>query len=106
MLRIKIQDTSHRVTLTLEGDLSGVEVCEFLHVWRDAQRARGGRGVLVDLSGVRRVDKAGEYLLALIRCHGSQLTGSGLVIGNLIETIAGDWPLTVLDPNPQKSTGR
>jgi len=104
MLRIKTQETSKRITLTLEGDLSGVEVCEFLSAWREARRALDGRVLSIDLSGTVRIDKAGEYLLALIRCHGSQLSGSGLVIGNLLETIAGDWPLAAL--NPENSTGR
>ena len=104
MLRIKTQETPHRITLKLEGDLSGVEVCEFLNAWREARRALDGRVLFIELSGTGRVDKAGEYLLALICCHGSRLTGSGLVIGDLLETIAGDWPLAAL--HSDNSTGR
>jgi len=87
MLRITTQDSPNQITLKLEGDLSGVEVCEFLNAWRDARRSLDARLVVVELSGVGRVDRAGEYLLALIRCHGSQLSGCGLVIGDLLETI-------------------
>jgi len=87
MLRITTQDSPNQITLKLEGDLSGVEVCEFLNAWRDARRSLDSRLVVVELSGVGRVDRAGEYLLALIRCHGSQLSGCGLVIGDLLETI-------------------
>lgn len=104
MLRIKTQDTPQRMTLKLEGDVSGVWVCELLEAWREARRSLDGRALVVDLSGVGRVDKAGEYLLALIRCHGSQLSGSGLVIGDLLETIAVDWPLVVLNSNQQDPT--
>jgi ABC-type transporter Mla MlaB component len=106
MLRIKTQDNSHRITLKLEGDLCGVWVCEFLSAWRDARRVLDGRDLLVDLSEVVRVDRAGEYLLALIRAHGSQLSGSGLVIGDLLERIAGDWPDAELNTNQQVPKGR
>jgi len=100
MLRISTQDSDQRVTLTLAGDLTGVWVCEFLNVWREAHRSLKGRALSVDLSEVGHVDQAGEYLLALIRCSGSNLRGSGLVIGNLLEAIATDWPLASLNPAP------
>ncbi len=92
--------------MTLEGDLSGVEVCEFLQAWREARRLLSGRALTVDLSNVGRVDKAGEFLLALIRCHGSQLIGSGLVIGSLLESIAGDWPAGPLSSHNEVSPRR
>jgi ABC-type transporter Mla MlaB component len=96
MLRIKTQNSAGQITLKLDGDLAGVWVCEFLGAWREAHRSLNGRALVVDLNDVGRVDQAGEYLLALIRRSGSKLTGSGLVIGNLLETIASDWPLAAL----------
>jgi ABC-type transporter Mla MlaB component len=92
MLRIKTQTAPQRITMTLEGDLCGVEVCEFHQAWREARRVLDGRVLFIDLSDTGRVDRAGEFLLALIGCHGSQLSGSGLVIGSLLESIARDWP--------------
>ena len=86
--------------MALSGDLAGVWVCEFLNAWREVYSSPGGRTISVDLTEVQRVDKAGEYVLALIRCNGSKLRGSGLVIGNLVETIVSDWPVTSVDSAP------
>jgi ABC-type transporter Mla MlaB component len=101
MLRIKTQKSAERVSLALAGDLTGVWVSEFSSVWRKAHCSLGGRVLSVDLSDVTRVDKAGEYLLALIRCSGSELTGSGLVIGDLLETIASNWPVAALNSDKE-----
>jgi ABC-type transporter Mla MlaB component len=93
MLRITAQDTPTKITLALEGNLVGVWVGEFLNAWRAAQNSLNGRELSVDLSSVGHVDKTGEYLLALVHCHGGQLAGSGLMTGHLIETIAQEWPV-------------
>ncbi len=97
MLRINVQDTSSKITLAPEGDLTGVWVCELLEEWRVAQRSLNGRVLNVDLTRVSRVDLAGQFLLALIRSHGAQLTGAGIVISDLINTIANDWPVCALN---------
>ena len=93
MLRITAGDTATKITLELEGDLVGVWVSELFEAWTAARRALNGRTLSIDLSAVGHVDKAGEYLLALFRCNGAQLAGTGLVTGNLIRTISQDWPL-------------
>jgi ABC-type transporter Mla MlaB component len=98
MLRIQTKDSAERITLALQGDLTGVWVCEFLHAWREANRALNGRNLAVDLSDVGRVDNAAEYLLALVRCSGTMLTGRGVVIGFLLETIAANWPAAPNNP--------
>ena len=93
MLRITAQDTPANITLELEGNLVGVWVGEFLNAWRAAKETLNGRELKVDLSSVGRVDKTGEYLLALVHCHGGHLAGSGLMTGHLIDTIAQEWPV-------------
>lgn len=94
MLRITVQTEPAKVTLQLEGELTGVWVCELFDAWRTVLRTLDRRFLRIDLTGVSRVDKAGEYLLALIRCNGgAQLSGSGLIVGDLIRTITRDWPL-------------
>lgn len=92
MLRITTRRNETKQTLQLEGDLVGVWVCDLLMAWRAARRASDGRTLQIDLSAVNRVDRAGEYLLALAHCHGSQLTGSGIAMRGLISTIANEWP--------------
>jgi ABC-type transporter Mla MlaB component len=92
MLRITTRIEQAAATIQLEGELAGVWVCELSEAWRNTRRALDGQSLSIDLSAVCRVDKAGEYLLALIRSHGTRLIGSGLVAGDLIQGIARDWP--------------
>lgn len=91
MLRVTSVSGAEGIRLRLEGDLEGLWVPELLNAWREAQCAANGRLVSVDLTSVQRIDKAGEYLLALIRRCGSQLVGSGVLMTDLIETIEREW---------------
>lgn len=93
MLRITTESEPLKITLKLEGDLTGVFVTELFDAWREAIPALGQRALCIDLSAVYRVDKAGEYLLALVRSTAStQLLGSGIFSRDLIRNIARDWP--------------
>jgi len=94
MLRITTEKEPKQVTLKLEGELAGTWVSDFLLAWRKCRRILDGRALLVDLSSVVRIDKSGEYLLALVHCHGAQLTGSGIAVRHLIHTIGLEWPRT------------
>jgi len=91
MLRITTENKTDRVNLKLEGTLDGLWVPELLESWREAKCLANGRTIRIDLTAVYRIDKAGEYLLALIRCGGSQLLGSGVLVNDLIQTIERDW---------------
>ena len=91
MLRITTENKTDRVNLKLEGSLDGLWVPELLNSWREARCAANGRTISIDLTAVHRIDKAGEYLLALIRRCGSQLLGSGVLVNDLIQTIERDW---------------
>ena len=93
MLRIDIRTEPTAVTLQLEGELTGVWVCELFDAWRTALPTLNGRALRIDLTDVVRVDKAGEYLLAPMRCNGARLTGAGGAMRDLIRTIARNWPI-------------
>lgn len=94
MLRITTENEPATITLKLEGDLTGVWVSELFEAWRAAARNLSGRLLQIDLTGVGRVDKAGEYLLALMRCtSATRLAGSGIITADLIRAIARDWPV-------------
>jgi ABC-type transporter Mla MlaB component len=88
MLRITTRIAPEKANLLLEGELAGIWVSELFDAWRDLNR----QSLSIDLSGLQRVDKAGEYLLALMRSNGAELVGSGLVAGDLIQGIVRDWP--------------
>lgn len=92
MLRITSEAGPGKTTLKLEGELTGIWVSELLDAWRAALLTPNFRGLCIDLSAVGRVDKAGEYLLALLRGNGTQLKGSGILSADLIRCIARDWP--------------
>jgi ABC-type transporter Mla MlaB component len=96
VLRISVEDTSAKITLALEGDLIGVWVSELLSECRAARRSLNDRTLDVDLTRVGRVDLAGEFLLALMCSNGAHLIGRGLVICDLIKSIAKEWPACVL----------
>lgn len=101
MLRITTQTEPAKVTLFLEGDLTGVWVSELFDAWRAAISTPDRRLLFVDLTSVRHVDRAGEYLLALLRCMGARLAGSGFFVGDLIRSITRDWPIVTENPGKE-----
>ena len=94
MLKITVQHSPREVRLKLEGNLTGAWVTELEDCWRSAHSSLAGRSLCVDLMAVEQVDRAGRYLLALMRRNGAQLVASGAVMTELVRTISGDWPLT------------
>ena len=94
MLKITVQDSPREVRLKLEGNLAGAWVTELEDCWRSAHSSLAGRSLCLDLVAVEQVDRAGRYLLALMRRNGAQLVASGAVMTELVRAISGDWPLT------------
>jgi ABC-type transporter Mla MlaB component len=93
MLRITVQDEPDQVTLKLEGNLGGIWVTELEDSWRAANSTFNGHSFRLDLTAVDRVDSAGNYLLALLHRSGVQLIASGIVMQELVRSLARDWPL-------------
>lgn len=94
MLRITRHQEAGKLTLQLEGDLTGAWVDDLLAAWRECRCTSDGRPLQIDLSAVGRIDKQGEYMLALVYCHGARLTGTGLATRHLIRSITRDWART------------
>lgn len=88
MLKITTTDNDERVTLKLEGKLSGAWVEELARCWRAASNIP--KEVVVDLSGVTFVDAAGKSLLCSMASGGAQLMGSGLVPKSLVDEICAE----------------
>ena len=74
MLRISAHEDDQKVRLQIEGALAGCWVKELEVAWRTARAALQGRSLWVDLTGVTRVDTAGQYLLRLIHKDGAQFS--------------------------------
>jgi outer membrane protein TolC/ABC-type transporter Mla MlaB component len=100
MLRITTTDTDEKVTLKLEGKLSGPWVEELARCWRTSSHFYDKKRLIVDLSGVTFVDAAGKKLLCSISSEGAQLIGSGLVPKSLIDEICVEKPV----PKPGKGS--
>jgi ABC-type transporter Mla MlaB component len=94
MLRISVRDTSNQVILKLEGSLVGTWVMELEEAWRVARSRFASRLLCVDLTAVDQVDRAGKYLLVLLRDRGVRLVASGLVMTETVAEMAKEWHLT------------
>jgi len=89
VLKITIHDTDGHLRLELEGRLAGAWVCELEHCWRTAQARHPNRPLMVDLTGVTWIDHAGRYLLQLMHRDGVSLVGSGLMLQDILDDMAG-----------------
>ena len=98
MLRITTSDIGGKITLKLEGKLSGPWVEEFERCWHMSTDIYKKKGLVVDLSGITFVDPAGKKLLCSISGEGAQLVGSGLMPKSLIDEICVENPA----PKPGK----
>jgi anti-anti-sigma regulatory factor len=88
MLKITVDQAPAKITLKLEGSLSGAWVSELEDVWRSAVFDGTGRAVCVDLAAVFGMDAAGRYLLLLIHERGGQMIGSGgRILDDLVEVV-------------------
>jgi outer membrane protein TolC/ABC-type transporter Mla MlaB component len=92
MLRITTTDVGEKVTLKLEGKLSGPWVEEFERCWGMSANIYKKKSLVVDLSGVTFADAAGKKLLCSVSSQGAQLIGSGLVPKSLVEEVAAERP--------------
>ena len=90
MLRITLDENSESVTLRLEGKLIGLWVEEVEQCWRKVFDTVGPRTVLVDLSAVDFVDRAGRLLLARMESAGFRIEASGLMRESLVERVSQD----------------
>ena len=90
MLRITIDENPESVTLRLEGKLIGPWVEEVEQCWRKVFATVGPRMVLVDLSAVDFVDRAGRLLLARMEAAGFRIDASGSIREYLVERVSQD----------------
>ena len=92
MLRITVVSEFDQVSINLEGSITGVWVDELESAWRSASAQRGSRPLRLDLCGIDHLDKAGNYLLALFHCFGTELIASGAYMMDVVLSIERDWP--------------
>jgi anti-anti-sigma regulatory factor len=92
MIRIRVDNQGQAVILYIEGKLSGECVDELKRVWTSVRNDSPGKQTVVDLSSVRAVDCTAYKLLCQMHGWGTQLAGTGLMIGPLVEEIRTGFP--------------
>jgi ABC-type transporter Mla MlaB component len=105
MLKITEEPGTEEVRVRLEGDLTGTGVHVLEDFWSTSSSSSASSCVLFDLSGVRRVDDAGRFLLALIHHSGARMCASGVEMRALVRSIYQDWPVCHLEGPGWRAVG-
>ena len=93
MLKISALQVHGKVTLQLEGCLSGAWVSELEDAWQGAVTNGSGRTICIDLARVCGIDAAGRYLLLLIHERGGQMIGPGGKVLDDLGEVVESWRL-------------
>src|SRR5215468_2032600 len=89
MLRITTEKKRGRITLTVEGKLTGQWTAALEESWRNLRAVSPKEKFSVDLCGVSFIDAAGKLLLRTIHRDGGQLVAEGCLNQAIVDEIAG-----------------
>ena len=87
MLRITPKVQGSKLTLSLEGKLSGPWVAELAQFWVETQGETAAADTTIDLRLVWFIDEPGRTLLGNLHREGCDLVGSGTFVGPIIQAI-------------------
>jgi anti-anti-sigma regulatory factor len=87
MMKVEIQESGDQLIFQVQGRLAGACAAELENCWREAQSARPGRRISVDLKNVTCVDRSGKYLLQLMYRSGVPFLRAGLAVQDILEQI-------------------
>lgn len=105
MLKITEESGTDEVRVRLEGGLAGTGIQVLEGFWSTTSSSSASGCVLFDLSGVRRVDDAGRFLLALIHHNGVRMCATGVEMRALVKSIYQDWPVCHLEGLRRRAAG-
>ncbi len=88
MLRITIDQSPGKISLTIEGKLAGPWVAALEQSWGDLRRNSAGQSLSVNLCGVSFIDVAGKALLKAIYKEGGKLVAEGCLNQAIVREIA------------------
>lgn len=106
MFRVSIHGTDDRLTLKLEGRLSGPWVAEAATGWQRALVECGRRPIEVDLCDAWGVDEQGEALLERMHRAGAELIVRGCEMRELVREIRDGARERDLEAGASRSTAR
>src|SRR5437868_13485884 len=87
MLKISKIDTETEQRLILEGRLANPWIADLDSHWKETRHAHPERDFIVDLTGVVRINNAGESALALLKADGARFLASGIRMRHLVQTL-------------------
>src|ERR1700719_1936354 len=88
MLRITIEQKPGKVSLTVEGKLTGPWVSALEQSWKDLRNNSSGERLSINLCGVSFIDAAGKALLAEIHHQGGKLVAEGCLNQAIVREIS------------------
>ena len=91
MLRIRVEEQNHSVTLWLDGTLAGPHVTDLENCWAIVLAGLDNRGLVVNLDALTFIDSRGKALLAEIYGAGARLKGKGAQSRFLVSEIQQRW---------------
>src|SRR5215470_13581956 len=106
MLRITTEKKRGKVTLTVEGKLSGQWTAALEECWRSLRAASPREKFSVNLCGVSFIDAAGKVLLRTIHSDGGQLVAEGCLNQAIVDEIAAADKATRKEPSGESSAKR
>jgi len=87
MLKISEIDTRTEQKLILEGRLTLPWIGELQSQWQQIRHTHPERKFVVDLTGVTRIDSAGETALALMKTEGAEFLASGIRMQHIVKDL-------------------
>lgn len=96
MLKITRVDTRTEQKLILEGRLTPPWIAELRSHWQQIRLAHPERKVVVDLTGVTRIDSAGESALALMKAEGAEFLARGIRMQQIVKDLEAEAQQKVL----------
>jgi anti-anti-sigma regulatory factor len=87
MMKVQVNEAGDELILEVEGRLAGAFVPVLENCWRSARANQPNRKISVDLKNVTCVDRAGRYLLQLMRSSGVPFLRAGLATQDALEQL-------------------
>jgi len=96
MMRIQIDRSEDHLIIRVEGHLTGTYASELEQCWRGVACGPAAnkvpRGIVVDVTGVLTIDRAGRRLLQSMHTSGVIFIGAVLGIQDILDEITGRKP--------------
>lgn len=86
MMRVQVRESREDCTLLIEGAIEGAAAIELEWCWRNLG-CGGIKTLVIDFSGVLRVDQQARALLRVMHRNGVRFTGARLAMADILDEI-------------------